>query len=69
MNFQMTATPPNIEPNGMYRACDAIKLLGIPRATFYRYVDKGKIKSRLHAASLQRRYSGKELLRFYGNYC
>lgn len=67
--MRLSATPPDVKPNGMYRTNEAAALLGMARTSFWRCVTKGLIKRKYHKADLQPRYSGKEILRFYNCYC
>ncbi len=67
--MRMSPTPPDVALNGMYRTSEAIAKLGIPRTTFWRLANSGKIKRKLHSIDGQWRYSGKELLRVYNDYC
>lgn len=66
--MKMTATPPNVKDNGMYRTSEAIQALGMDRTTFWRLANSGKIKRKLHRIDGKWRYPGKELKRIYYAY-
>lgn len=66
--MRMTATPPDVKDDGMYRTSEAIEKLGMSRATFWRLASSGKIKRKLHRIDGQWRYSGRELKRIYNCY-
>lgn len=63
----MIAEKPNIDPNGRYSVYQAAAALGVNPTTVYRYINRGILKPRRHAATGFIRFLGSELLRLWSN--
>lgn len=61
----MTATPPDVHPNGRYNTVQTAQLLGIGRTTLWRLSNAGILKPRHEKHSGKARYRGKDILAYW----
>lgn len=65
----MTNEPPAVNPTGIYTATEAIRLLGVSSAKFYRDIKKGSkcggVDARPRRDNGRLQFTGRELLRYW----
>ena len=61
----VTATEPQVAPNGRYTVKQTCEHLGIHRNTLRRYTEEGHIKCNFRRETARKIYLGVEILRFW----
>ena len=61
----ITAIPPQVVPNAMYRVAEAAKILGVHRHTIRNYVHLSHLHPKYDSISGRELFEGRELTRFW----
>lgn len=61
----MTSVEPRVHPDGRYNVTETAKLLGIDRATVYRWMKNGKLKNGYRRCDMRPFFRGIEILKVW----
>lgn len=61
----ITAIPPKVVPNAMYRVGQAAKILGVNRHTISNYVKKSHLHPKYDSISGRKLFEGRDIARFW----